>query len=1310
MKSPRHILAVLATFAILLPAALAAEKVVNTTTISDQASPDRAVISQQIERDDSTKGLTVRKEVVESSIQVGQSARFTVTITNQSTTATSTNVVLEDFFDEEFFSLETGSIQPTPACYGDASRIRCTFASLAPQAQKIITYRLVAKKSGSSANVVQVTDAAGNLVEDDVLVLIGKTKADFVVKKEASRSTMMPGEEVEFTVTISNPTADQTFTNLQIIDDFPEQFLEYINVSATGLTCQGASTQITCSLPTLAPSASYKFVARYRAKQNGSAINTVTAKASNGQIATASKEVQIINAAAPFVVKKVANKSAIKIGDNIEYTITIQNAGQEDVANVKVIDVYPEQLLEFQNVVPGNGLTCEENGGKVSCDIANFVVGSLYTFTTRYTAIAAGGAGNSVTVSDQFGRSANDTVDVIILNPDTPFYVSKEPNRPSANVGEDVIFTVNIGLLGDLGAIRRISLLDDFAEEFLQIKEIQTTDGIECVRDASEIRCMIDNPVAGETFTIVSRFTTLKPGTADNTVIMTGDDGTIVGETASHVIVLDPGNPFLITKSPNKKVVDLGEEVGFTVSITNRTQSETLKNVTVIDDFPQELLEIDDITTSLGFNCQSDAGEIRCQIESFAPGATYTFASRFTTLAAGTASNTVTATEENGPTNTASASVSILNPGDPFLITKSPSKNKIEVGERVDYMIRITNRTPAQTFTNVTIVDDFPEGVLKLENIVASEGLTCTRDNAEIRCQIEEFLPQTSYLLSAKYLAKETGQALNTVTVTEQNGQSGTATSNVEIAEPEITELHLSSDCEGRTVLINQKCLLTVVARYRYLDEKIVSQDAQFLNFENIGTLGGNLLVTTEAGIANIIATYENVTSNPIVVEVVEELAVATDPDGNIIAHLPVRVAGGLPNTSYFSDVLEVGDTPAGTNVVAKSSRLVLQALGGASGFSWILSDKNYGTLTNFSTGVACPETNNSVTCSNAESVIFDAKSNQGTVVLRLADNEGRGRTITLHILPPATESITLRDKDGNALPAAVEYPRDRTITFTAEETLADGKITPNAEAKLQWEYSYNGGEWLSSSAEGVIAGGVLQAYRNGTYVIRAKRTQNLAMPGVASLTQMAQDVTSSEVTVQIGDPVPYIDSIRTAKNLGMAEGTTETIYLRLRHFGTIGDISDIELDFIKGRFQTVESIPADVQHFQIDIVPEQILAQNAAKNTVLLEIPFLVPILDDLRDGPHTIRVIISNRNGLGGKNAVTGLLPVYLGMPLQGDANLDGKVDLVDAVMTARFLSGTVMPDALQIFATDLDRSGGITLRDFLDFFRDFLLAFLR
>ena len=53
-----------------------------------------------------------------------------------------------------------------------------------------------------------------------------------------------------------------------------------------------------------------------------------------------------------------------------------------------------------------------------------------------------------------------------------------------------------------------------------------------------------------------------------------------------------PVLPSVITKSPDKSILELNEEVTFTLVVTNRTRALTLQEVNILDDFPEDKLQI----------------------------------------------------------------------------------------------------------------------------------------------------------------------------------------------------------------------------------------------------------------------------------------------------------------------------------------------------------------------------------------------------------------------------------------------------------------------------------------------------------------------------------------------------------------------------------------------------------------------------------------------------------------------------------------------------------------------------------------------
>lgn len=1430
IPSPK-LLAVLALT--MLPVAFAAEKIVNTATIIDGTTKDRAVISQEMGYlSESGSNLQLKKTVERATVAVGEAARFEITLTNPRDTA-ATGLELIDLFDEEFFLLEPGSLSPAE-CYGDASRIRCLFPNLAPNQQKTISYRLTARQAGASANVVTVTEPGQEELSDNALVVITDPGAPFQMSKAPDKAAIAVGEEVAYTVTVTNKSDNQTLQNLSIVDDFPEALLTPTGVTgAAGMTCQQDASRVTCTLAQLLPSQSLSFVARFRAQKAGTATNLVNAEDSIKRKAGAGADVIIADGGSPFLITKSPDKPVIKVGEEVRFSVSVRNrTASQTLNNVVITDDFPEASLQILELSPQAGFACQQDASRIRCNLATMGPGETRAFSARYLALKEGAATNTVTAAHQGGGEATEsasvtvqdnsdpflvtktpdrgtlnigetvtftvtlasriptagtqavtltddyaeskleflraevgtgvtcqnsngivtcsiptfssantysmrlsyraiddgainnrvtarngsghlssvTADVIVLATDSPFIVSKQPDKPTIDVGEDVNYTVNITARPDMGNRSFVTLVDDYPEEFLRIRTINTSAGLSCVHDAAEIRCSIQNPVAGRTYTLTSRFTSLKPGTAVNTVSLTGDENAVLGETKAEVIILDPGNPFVITKRPNKEVLEIGENVEFTVTVTNRTQKQTLRNVTFADDFPEASLEILDLMTVAGFPCQSDSSKITCTLENFAPGQTVTYTARYKTKTAGQITNKVKVSEEKGPSKEAEATVTVLEPGAAFYLTKTANKSKIEVGEKVSYTVGITNRLKALTLQEVKILDDYPEDTLQFEGLKTSSGLLCERDAAEIRCRVPAFAPGLTHLLTVEYKALKAGTVTNTVRATAENGKEGTVSAKLEITEPVLREIRLTSDCEGRTVIVGQQCLLSVIAYYLYQDEKNVSGEAKYYNFENIGTLAGNLLTTTKEGTAALTASFGGKTSNVVTIRVVKELAAGTTTDGKIIGHFPARTGGGLPDTAIYGEAVQIGSEPATPAAVGRHDRLTFKAVGGAAGFTWSLADQSFGTLSDFFTGTLCPKDGNGYRCVNTGTVSFAAAKREGTVALTLSDNEGSTRSFTIHVLKPATESLEILDPEGRPINAALTVPQEKNIKLGCRETLANGTVLAENAGQVAWEFRYNGGSWTVASDAGTIGGGVLTPLKSGSYAVRAKRVQKAATAGVTSLMQVNDEVLSPEVTIEVGEPVPYIDSIRLDGNLGIAEGTTPTLFLRLRHFGTVADIGDIEIDLLKGRFTDPTKVPADTQHFKIELVANQLLAQNAGKNTVLLEVPVLIPILDDLKDGPHTIRVIVNNQSGLTGKSIAVGVLPVFVGMPQKGDADLSGTIDLVDAVLTSRFLAGVTVPDSLQLFAVDTDRSGLISLRDFVEIFQALLTRFLK
>ncbi len=1119
------------------------------------------------------------------------------------------------------------------------------------------------------------------------------------------------GEDIEYVLTITNRL--NTLDDVVITDDFPEDVLQLDTITTSpGLVCQNDANEIRCRMDRFPGDTTHTIIARFIAIASGTATNTATVVERQGQTANAASTVIINDVGQVLQITKAPNLGSVSIGQRVDFTVNIENLSPSlPITDLELVDDFPEDLLQIRDVTPGAGINCTRDALRISCNAPVINPGQTLTFSAAYDAIAGGNAQNAVSATAILGgaqKQANVTANVLISDPGNPLLIRKSPDQPVIALGEEVEYRIELNNGDQNIQLANIVVLDDYPQDVLEIISVNATPGLSCRFDADVIECAATVLPPGSQHLITARYRSIAPGTAQNTVQVTDSQGNTTSANA-NVIIEDPGNPFFLSKEADNSTVDLGEQVTYTVIVSNRSAALDLNNIDLVDDFPEDLLRVVSVN-SPGTSCQQGAEDIRCTIDRLTPGETRTIVVNYESISSGTANNTVTVTDDADYTDTESSAVIVEDPGNPFLVSKSPSVINPEVGETVQFDIDIANRTNAFTLSDINIVDDYPEDTLELQGITTSQGMVCDQSAQEISCHIETIDPQDSYQLTTIYDAIAPGVATNSLTVSDANGESGTVTSSINIQEPEPTSIELSSSCENRSILIGEQCQLTVIAHYEFQDSQNITADTEFFNFQNIGTIEGGVFTAVEAGRSSVTATFDSVTSNAITLHVIDDIGVGLDPDGNMITHFPARASGGAPDSISFTDPVAIGAQEAGANTVARHNRLVLNGLGGDGQYNWVLEDATMGTLLDFDSGIPCPETNNRIQCTDAGRVIFESSNTEGTVVIRLNDAGEESLLLTMHIIEPAIEEITIRDEQGVALNTIPDIPRQQMVRLTAEKRLADGSTDANAEDELEWEFRFNGGDWTNSSEDGNIARGVLQPIRTGTFAVRARASQQIAQPGAMGLTETTQEIVSDEVTVIVGDAVPFIESMRLAGNEGMAKGTSDTLYVRMRHVDTLSQIGDMELDLVKGRFTTAESIPVGVQHFFIELVEEDIFKQAGGDRTALLEIPFFVPLLDDIKTGTHTLRLYVNNVNGNAGRDSVVGVLPVYIGEPVAGDANLDGEVDLIDAVYAMRFVSGTSEPSPLQAIAVDYDGISGVTLRDFLEGFYQVLRSFLQ
>ncbi len=258
-------------------------------------------------------------------------------------------------------------------------------------------------------------------------------------------------------------------------------------------------------------------------------------------------------------------------------------------------------------------------------------------------------------------------------------------------------------------------------------------------------------------------------------------------------------NPFVITKTVDKEIASLEENVEFTIHISNENNKKALHDVVLLDTFSSDIIQVLEINTSDAFSCGNDESEIQCVIDEIPPGADYTMVGKFKAISPGLATNTISAISEDKTLSVSSANVAVIDPGNPFLIKKTPNKVDMGINEEIEFRISITNRTEGQMFQNVSITDDFPQQLIKLLEVEPLGSFSCQNDVSQIDCLIPSFGPGQTYTFLTRFVAISEGMVTNTVVASTEikenyanteDGEvplgvtTGAASSNVFIQNP----------------------------------------------------------------------------------------------------------------------------------------------------------------------------------------------------------------------------------------------------------------------------------------------------------------------------------------------------------------------------------------------------------------------------------------------------------------------------------------------------------------------------------------------
>lgn len=359
--------------------------------------------------------LEINIESNASAVVMGDTIKFIITITNNGPHAdknVNVTVDLDEYLRYVSSSSEKGFYDSNSGVWTigdlDVGEIIALEIIVTPNTITRIT------TSSEAINGSEDSNLSNNFASLTVDVI------DYTISKDVNDTNPNLGDNIEYTVTVEN-IGTTSSSNIVVTDVLPVG-VELIGASNGGVYDEDTRT-ITWIL-NLNSLETQRLTVNVKILSYGNLTNVVSV---NNKTANVTVTVPEIN------IDKVANASDFTVGDEISYTIVVENTADVNADNIIVQDVLPEG---FEFISASNGGVYDENNRIVTW-ILNIASKGTLNLTVDIKTIAAGNLTNIVVVNDK-----KDNVTVNVKEPIADLEITIIDNKTDSS--GNVIFTIKV--------------------------------------------------------------------------------------------------------------------------------------------------------------------------------------------------------------------------------------------------------------------------------------------------------------------------------------------------------------------------------------------------------------------------------------------------------------------------------------------------------------------------------------------------------------------------------------------------------------------------------------------------------------------------------------------------------------------------------------------------------------------------------------------------------------------------------------------------------------------------------------------------
>ncbi|MBK9510179.1 MAG: DUF11 domain-containing protein [Cytophagaceae bacterium] len=401
--------------------------------------------------------ITLTKSVNNIRPNVGDVVTFTIALANAGPDS-ATGVAVEDIMPNGFnniINISNGGLL-------SGSTINWTGLSVPANDTILLTYQatvLPLLPGNNYNNIAQITDTDqhdpdstpgnDNPAEDDQdEIIVSPRSSDISLVKVVSDANPNVGDTITYTVKIYNAGPD-TATNIVAGDFLPNGLSNIRNISASGVY---AGDSIVWNIASIVPADSIvlTYQATVAAPGFGVTFNNIaqilevdqydpnSTPGNDNPAENDQDEVNILSKVADISLVKTADLTTPIVGDTVNYTITIINAGPDTATNVAVNDIIPNGLGSIMNINNGGVLNISNINWNIVSIAANDTVFLNYSGIVQQPVSGVTYLNTAeITSSDQFDPNSTPGNGVTTEDDYDEQNLIVDSSVPVANAGAD---------------------------------------------------------------------------------------------------------------------------------------------------------------------------------------------------------------------------------------------------------------------------------------------------------------------------------------------------------------------------------------------------------------------------------------------------------------------------------------------------------------------------------------------------------------------------------------------------------------------------------------------------------------------------------------------------------------------------------------------------------------------------------------------------------------------------------------------------------------------------------------------------------